>query len=150
MVTTLVLIQLVLVLVCIFIGAKVGGIGMGIYGMVGTLILVFGFGLAPGALPIDVMLIIVSVIVASAALQSTGGLDYLVGQAAKFLRHHPDHMWSAISRRQAFRCQRHQPQACGCALLSAGGCRRPGVKPPPRNTSPNGRCKPPRRPGRSQ
>ena len=49
MVTTLVLIQLVLVLVCIFIGAKVGGIGMGIYGMVGTLILVFGFGLAPGA-----------------------------------------------------------------------------------------------------
>lgn len=92
MVTTLVLIQLVLVLVCIFIGAKVGGIGMGIYGMVGTLILVFGFGLAPGALPIDVMLIIVSVIVASAALQSTGGLDYLVGQAAKFLRHHPDHI----------------------------------------------------------
>ncbi len=72
----LIIIQLLIVLTCIFIGARVGGIGLGIYGMVGVFLLVFGFGLAPGTLPIDVMLIIVSVITAAASLQAAGGLDY--------------------------------------------------------------------------
>jgi anaerobic C4-dicarboxylate transporter DcuA len=92
MVTFLVLIQLVIVLALIFIGARVGGIGLGIYGMVGVFILVFIFGMHPGKVPIDVMLIIASVITATAALQAAGGLDYLVGLAAKFLRKHPTHI----------------------------------------------------------
>lgn len=90
MATTLVLIQLAIVLALIFIGARVGGIGLGIYGMVGVFILVFLFGLRPGNVPIDVMLIIVSVITATAALQAAGGLDYLVGLASKFLHKHPE------------------------------------------------------------
>ena len=73
----------------IFIGAKVGGIGLGIYGMVGVFVLVFIFGLEPGVIPIDVMLIIVSVITASASLQAAGGLDYMVNIAARFLKKHP-------------------------------------------------------------
>lgn len=73
----------------IFVGARVGGIGLGIYGMVGVFVLTFVFGLEPGAVPIDVMLIIVSVITASAALQAAGGLDYMVNVAARFLRRHP-------------------------------------------------------------
>ena len=89
MATFLILLQLAVVLAMIFIGAKVGGIGLGIYGMVGVFILVFVFGLEPGAIPIDVMLIIVSVITASAALQAAGGLDYMVNVAARFLRKHP-------------------------------------------------------------
>ena len=92
MATTLIIIQLFIVLALIFIGARVGGIGLGIYGMVGVFILVFIFGLKPGNIPIDVMLIIVSVITATAALQAAGGLDYLVGLAAKFLRKHPEHI----------------------------------------------------------
>ena len=59
MATAIILIQLALVLALIFIGARVGGIGLGIYGMVCVFILVFVFGLKPGNLPIDVMLIIV-------------------------------------------------------------------------------------------
>lgn len=90
MATILIFIQLFIVLALIYIGARVGGIGLGIYGMIGVFILVFIFGLQPGSLPIDVMLIIVSVIVAAAALQAAGGLDYLVGIAAKFLKNHPD------------------------------------------------------------
>lgn len=90
MATALILLQLTIVLALIFIGARVGSIGLGIYGMVGVFILVFIFGMQPGKLPIDVMLIIVSVITAAAALQAAGGLDYLVGQAAKFLRKHPE------------------------------------------------------------
>ena len=92
MVTFLIILQLFIVLALIFIGARVGGIGLGIYGMVGVFILVFIFGLQPGKLPIDVMLIIVSVITAAASLQAAGGLDYLVGLAAKFLRRHPEHI----------------------------------------------------------
>lgn len=43
MATAIILIQLALVMALIFIGARVGGIGLGIYGMVGVFILVFVF-----------------------------------------------------------------------------------------------------------
>jgi len=66
MATAIILLQLAIVLALIFIGTRIGGIGLGIYGMVGVFILVFIFGLKPGNLPIDVMLIIVSVITAAA------------------------------------------------------------------------------------
>lgn len=92
MITGLVIIQLLIVLALIFIGARVGGIGLGIYGMIGVFILVYGFGLAPGSAPIDVMMIIVAVITAASALQASGGLEYLVGVAAKFLQKHPEHI----------------------------------------------------------
>ena len=65
---TLVIVELLVVLAMIFIGARVGGIGLGIYGMIGVFVLVFGFGLKPGSAPIDVMMIIVAVITAAAAL----------------------------------------------------------------------------------
>ncbi|MCC8115065.1 MAG: anaerobic C4-dicarboxylate transporter [Bacteroidales bacterium] len=87
--TAVILIQFVIVLALILIGARQGGLGLGIYGMVGVFILVFGFGMAPGKVPLDVMLIIVSVITAASVLQATGGLDYLVDVAARFLRKHP-------------------------------------------------------------
>ena len=87
--TLLIILQLVIVAAMIFIGAKVGGIGLGIYGMVGVSVLVFVFGLEPGSIPVDVMLIIVSVITASASLQAAGGLDYLVNVAVRFLKKHP-------------------------------------------------------------
>ena len=82
-------IELLVVLLAIFIGARVGGIGLGIFGMIGLGILVFGFGLKPGETPTDVMLIIVAVITAAAALQEAGGLDYLVKVAEKILRKNP-------------------------------------------------------------
>lgn len=92
MATTLILLELAIVIALIFIGARVGGIGLGIYGMLGVFILVYGFHLTPGKAPIDVMMIILAVITASAALQASGGLEYLVGLAAKFMRNHPDHI----------------------------------------------------------
>ena len=92
MATFLFILQLLVVLSMIFVGARVGGIGLGIYGMVGVFVLTFVFRLEPGAIPIDVMLIIVSVIIASAALQAAGGLDYMVNVAARFLRRHPSHI----------------------------------------------------------
>ncbi len=85
----LIYVELFIVLAAIFIGARVGGIGLGVFGMLGLAVLVFGFGLKPGNAPIDVMLIIIAVITAASALQAAGGLDYLVRVAEKILRKNP-------------------------------------------------------------
>lgn len=84
-----VLIQGCVVVAFIALGVRSGGIGLGIWGGVGTMLLVFGFGLDPGAPPIDAMLIIVAVIVASASMQAAGGIDFMVSVAAKVLRSRP-------------------------------------------------------------
>lgn len=86
------LIQLLFVLVCIIIGARIGGIGLGVMGGLGVAILTFFFGLQPTTPPIDVMLIIAAVISAAAAMQAAGGLDYLVQVAEKILRRHPQYV----------------------------------------------------------
>lgn len=83
------LIQLLFVLTAIIVGARLGGIGLGVMGGVGLSILVFGFGLEPTAPPIDVMLMIAAVISAASAMQAAGGLDYLVRMAERLLRKNP-------------------------------------------------------------
>ncbi|MEN2426091.1 anaerobic C4-dicarboxylate transporter [Chromobacterium vaccinii] len=88
----MVYLQLVVVLGLIFLGVRMGGIGLGVTGGAGLFILTFVFGLKPGHAPIDVILIIISVITASAALQSARGLDYMVGVAARLLRRNPRHI----------------------------------------------------------
>ena len=72
------LIQLLFVLVCIIVGARIGGIGLGVMGGLGVAILTFFFGLEPTTPPIDVMLMIAAVISAAGAMQAAGGLDFLV------------------------------------------------------------------------
>ena len=86
------LVQLLLVLVCIIIGARLGGIGLGVMGGVGVAVLTFVFGLQPGALPINVMLMIAAVISAAACMQAAGGLDYMVKVAERILRKHPQYV----------------------------------------------------------
>lgn len=83
------LIQLLFVLVAIIIGARIGGIGLGVMGGLGLAILTFVFGLQPTAPPIDVMLMIAAVISAAASMQAAGGLDYMVKIAEKLLRKNP-------------------------------------------------------------
>lgn len=56
------LLQLLFVLIAIIIGARLGGIGLGVLGGLGLAILTFVFGLEPTSPPIDVMLMIVAVI----------------------------------------------------------------------------------------
>ena len=86
------LIQLLFVLVCIIVGARIGGIGLGVMGGLGVAILTFIFGLEPTAPPIDVMLMIAAVISAAGAMQAAGGLDFLVKIAEKLLRRHPQYV----------------------------------------------------------
>ncbi len=65
------------------------GIGLGVMGMIGLLILLLVFKMQPVDPPLEVMLIILSVVTAAAALQAAGGMDYLVNIAAKILRKNP-------------------------------------------------------------
>ena len=83
------LLQLLFVLVAIIIGARIGGIGLGVMGGVGLAILTFVFGLQPTAPPIDVMLMIAAVISAASCMQAAGGLDYMVKIAERLLRRNP-------------------------------------------------------------
>ena len=81
--------QLAFVLVAIIIGARLGGIGLGVMGGIGLAILTFGFGLQPTSPPIDVMLMIAAVISAASCMQAAGGLDYMVKLAERLLRKNP-------------------------------------------------------------
>ena len=83
------ILQLLFVLVAIIIGARLGGIGLGVMGGVGLAILTFVFGLQPTAPPIDVMLMIAAVISAASCMQAAGGLDYMVKIAERMLRKNP-------------------------------------------------------------
>ncbi|RIY33538.1 C4-dicarboxylate ABC transporter [Psittacicella hinzii] len=80
------------VLLCILVGARIGGIGLGVMGGLGLFILTFGFGLAPAHIPIDVMLMILAVVSAAAAMQAAGGLDYMVKIATRIIRRHPKYI----------------------------------------------------------
>ena len=62
------ILQLAFVLTAIIIGARLGGIGLGVMGGVGLAILTFVFGLQPTAPPIDVMLMIAAVISAASCM----------------------------------------------------------------------------------
>lgn len=86
------IIQLVFVLAAIIVGARLGGIGLGVMGGVGVAILCFIFGLQPTAPPIDVMLMIAAVISAASCMQAAGGLDLMVRMAERILRKHPSHV----------------------------------------------------------
>ncbi|GHV50150.1 anaerobic C4-dicarboxylate transporter [Deltaproteobacteria bacterium] len=83
--------ELLIVLGAIYLGARLGGIGIGFAGGFGVLLLAL-VGVKPGAMPIDVILIIMSVIAAIAAMQVAGGMDLLVAVTEKLLRKQPKHI----------------------------------------------------------
>ena len=85
----LVAVQGLVVIAFIALGVRSGGIGLGLWGGVGTLVLVFVFGLDPGEAPISAILIIIAVVSAAAAMQAAGGVDYMVTIASKALRARP-------------------------------------------------------------
>ena len=83
------LVQLAIVLVCLFYGARKGGVALGLLGGIGLVAMVYFFGLKPGKPPVDVMLTIIAVVAASATLQASGGLDVLLQLAERLLRRNP-------------------------------------------------------------
>ncbi len=85
----IVILEAAVVLGAIVLGVKTGGLGLGLWGVFGTLILVFVFRLPPGSPPIDAFFIVIAVITAAAAMQAAGGIDYLVSIASKIIQANP-------------------------------------------------------------
>lgn len=81
--------QFLVVIVSIFWGVRLGGIGLGVMGGLGLCLLTFVFRLEPTSPPIDVMLMILAVVTATSALQTAGGMDVLVRKAEHILRNNP-------------------------------------------------------------
>ena len=88
----MVILQIIVLLGAIFVGVRLGGIGIGYAGGAGVLILGLCLGMKPGNIPWDVILIIASVISAISAMQLAGGLDYLVYIAEKILYKNPKYI----------------------------------------------------------
>lgn len=88
----MVILHIVLLLGTIMLAARWGGIGVGFAGGIGLAIAVFIFGVPAGVPPVDVMLIILSTIVALSVMQQAGGMDYLVILTEKLLRNHPGYL----------------------------------------------------------
>lgn len=86
------ILQLIILLGCIFLGVRLGGAAIGFTGGLGVLLLGFICGVKPGSIPWDVILIIAAVISAIATMQAAGGLDYMVSIAERILRKNPKHI----------------------------------------------------------
>ena len=86
------ILQVIVLLGSIFIGIRLGGIAIGYAGGIGVIVLGLCLGMSPGAIPWDVILIIMAVIAAISAMQLAGGLDYLVKIAETILRSNPKYI----------------------------------------------------------
>ena len=84
----MILVQFLLVLTFLFIGMRIGGIGVGFAGGAGVIVLNV-LGATPGELPMLVIVFIMVVIVAIAAMQEAGGIEYLVNLTERMLRRYP-------------------------------------------------------------
>src|SRR5918997_712057 len=87
----MIVVQFAVVLLFVFIGARIGGIAIGLAGGAGVIVLgLLGLDVDPATgVPWDVLGIIMCVITAIAAMQAAGGLDYLVAQTERLLRSRP-------------------------------------------------------------
>ncbi|MBQ1336642.1 MAG: anaerobic C4-dicarboxylate transporter [Selenomonadaceae bacterium] len=86
------LLGFVVLLACLVVGVRHGGIGLAVISGIGLIIFTFVFGYKPGKPPIDVMLIIMAVVTCAGFLQTSGGLTVMLKYAEKFLRSNPKHI----------------------------------------------------------
>ncbi|MCC6766689.1 MAG: anaerobic C4-dicarboxylate transporter [Deltaproteobacteria bacterium] len=82
-------IELALLLACILVGARIGGIGLGIVAGVGLACFVFLFAMPPGQPPTTVLGMILAVVTALAVMEAAGGLALVVALAERVLRGNP-------------------------------------------------------------
>ncbi|HKX65864.1 MAG TPA: anaerobic C4-dicarboxylate transporter family protein [Intrasporangium sp.] len=82
--------EALVVIACIVMGTRAGGVGVGLWGGLGVGVLVFVFREPPGEPPGSAMLIILSVVTAAAMMQAAGGIDWMVLQAARVIERRPN------------------------------------------------------------
>lgn len=82
-------VEALVVVGAIVMGTRAGGVGVGLWGGLGTAVLVFVFGEAPGDPPAGAMAIILAVVTAAAMMQAAGGIDWMVAMAARVIEKRP-------------------------------------------------------------
>ena len=86
------IIHIALLLGCIMLAARWGGIGVGLAGGIGLAVAVFVLQIPAGSIPVDVMMIILSVILALSVMQQAGGMNYLISLTSKLLKNNPKYI----------------------------------------------------------
>lgn len=86
----MIIVQLAIVLLALYVGSRYGSIALGVISGIGLAILVFAFGLKPGTPPTEVIYIIIAAVTCAGVLQASGGMDFMIQIAEKFLRAHPE------------------------------------------------------------
>lgn len=87
--SVIIILELLVVLGAIVMGTRSSGVALGLWGGTGVAVLVFIFGEEVGSPPVDALLIVLSVVLASSMMQSAGGIDWLVTVAAKLIAARP-------------------------------------------------------------
>ncbi|MGX6970041.1 anaerobic C4-dicarboxylate transporter family protein [Vagococcus bubulae] len=86
----LLLIEIVIMVATIIYGLMKGGaLGSGVSAIVALFIMLFIFKLPPSSPPVTAVLIIMSIGIASGALQASGGMDYMISVATKIIQRFP-------------------------------------------------------------
>ena len=111
--------EALVVLGAIVMGTRAGGVGVGLWGGLGTFVLVFVFGEAPGEPPAAALAIILAVVTAASMMQAAGGIDWMVAVAARVIEKHPKQI-TAHRAADGVRCSRSAP---GRATSSTRCCR---------------------------
>lgn len=88
--TLLMIVELLVVLLALWVGARYGSLALGAISGIGLAILVFGFHLKPGNPPTDVIYIIIAAVTCAGILQASGGMDWMIQIAERILRKHPE------------------------------------------------------------
>lgn len=88
--TLLMIVELLVVLVALWVGARYGSLALGAISGIGLAILVFCFHLKPGTPPTDVIYIIIAAVTCAGMLQASGGMDWMIQIAVRLLRKHPE------------------------------------------------------------
>ena len=88
--TLLMIVELLVVLVALWVGARYGSLALGAISGIGLAILVFCFHLKPGTPPTDVIYIIIAAVTCAGMLQASGGMDWMIQIADRLLRKHPE------------------------------------------------------------
>lgn len=88
--TLLIIVELLVVLVALWVGARYGSLALGAISGIGLAILVFCFQLKPGTPPTDVIYIIIAAVTCAGMLQASGGMDWMIQIAERLLRKHPE------------------------------------------------------------
>ena len=86
----LMVVELLVVLLALWVGARYGSLALGAISGIGLAILVFCFNLKPGDPPTDVIYIIIAAVTCAGMLQASGGMDWMIQIAERLLRRHPD------------------------------------------------------------